>query len=144
MSQPIARFFALDVHKHYLVAGARNAQQEVVLRPRRVSLARFPQWASKTFQPTDPVVIEATTNARYVYDLVEPLGGRALVSHPSNVQLTAASLRQTDHADTPSLPPPPAAHIVPAATRDCSSDGGGGQLSANVGAHRGREIHHRS
>jgi transposase len=113
MSPPIDRFFALDVHKHYLVAGARNAQQEVVLRPRRVSLTRFPTWAAKTFRPTDAVVIEATTNAWYVYDLVQPLVGRAIVTHPYHVKLIAASLVKTDKIDTLTLTKLLAANIIP-------------------------------
>lgn len=33
-----SRFLAIDLHKHYLVVGGVNFRQEVVLKPRRISL----------------------------------------------------------------------------------------------------------
>ncbi len=39
------RFVALDVHRHYLVVGAVDAQQTVVLTPRRFGFAAFASWA---------------------------------------------------------------------------------------------------
>ncbi len=35
------RFVALDVHKRYVVVGAVNASQQIVLSPRRVDLDDF-------------------------------------------------------------------------------------------------------
>jgi len=90
MSQTIDRFVALDVHKHYVVAGAVNVQQEVVLRPRRVPFTRFAGWIARHLRPTDAVVIEATTNAWHVYDLVAPLVAQAVVAHAYRVKLIAA------------------------------------------------------
>lgn len=39
------RFVALDVHKHYVVVGAVNPSQQVVLSPRRVDLDDFLSWS---------------------------------------------------------------------------------------------------
>jgi hypothetical protein len=39
------RFVAWDVHKHYVVVGAVNAQQQVGLAPRRVELDDLADWA---------------------------------------------------------------------------------------------------
>lgn len=39
------RFVALDVHKHYVVVGAVNAQQQVVLAPRRIELDDLSNWS---------------------------------------------------------------------------------------------------
>ena len=41
------RFVALDVHKRYVVIGAVNAQQQIVLAPRRVESRRSP-WLEST------------------------------------------------------------------------------------------------
>ncbi len=60
--ETIQRFVALDVHEHYLV-GAVNAQQEVMLHPRRLSFVQFDGRAAWHLRPTDAVVLEATTNA---------------------------------------------------------------------------------
>ena len=59
-----------------------DGQQAVVLRPRRVSLVEFEGWAGKVLQPTDQVILEATSNAWYVYDLLEPLVQRIAVVNP--------------------------------------------------------------
>ena len=57
------RFLGVDLHKHYLVVGGVNAEQEVVLPPRRVNLENWLKWAVANLKPTDAVVLEATTNA---------------------------------------------------------------------------------
>jgi transposase len=82
MTDKQKRYVGLDVHKHYVMAGAVNAYQEVVLPPHKVSLAEFEGWAKKHLRSTDEVVLEATTNAWYLYDLLEPLVERVVVCHP--------------------------------------------------------------
>ena len=47
MINPQKRYVGLDVHKHYVMVGAVNAYQEMVLPPRKVSLAEFEGWAKK-------------------------------------------------------------------------------------------------
>jgi len=97
------RFIAIDIHKHYLMIGAIDAAKQVVLPPRRVELSRWPKWAHANLLPTDAVVIEATTNAWAIYDLLAPLVGRAVVVHPAKVKLIAASRVKTDKIDVLSL-----------------------------------------
>ncbi len=97
------RFVGLDVHKHYVMVGAVNAYQEMVLPPRKVSLAEFEGWARKHLRPTDEVVLEATTNAWYLHDLLEPLVARVVVCHPPQVKLIAAAVVKTDKKDTMTL-----------------------------------------
>jgi hypothetical protein len=60
MSYTQKRYVALDTHKLYVMVGAVNAAQEVVLPARKVSLAEFEAWAKKHLRPTDEVVLEAT------------------------------------------------------------------------------------
>jgi transposase len=100
MSKSDRRFIALDVHKAYIVVGAVNSQQEVVLPPRRVSCAQFESWAKKHLRPTDEIVLEATTNAWYVHDLLTPWVARVIVVHPYHVKLIASSMVKTDKVDT--------------------------------------------
>ena len=64
----ITRFVGLDLHKHFVVVTAVNAQQEVVLRPRKISLDDLPAWAEAYLGRADAVVLEATGNAWYVTD----------------------------------------------------------------------------
>jgi len=114
MAEKNQRFIGLDLHKTYIVAAAVNSQQEVVLRPVRISLAEFRDWARRQLRPTDAVVLEASTNAWFVYDLLEPLVVRAIVVHPYHVKLIAASMVKTDKIDTMVLAHLLAANILPA------------------------------
>ena len=65
---PFTRFIAIDMHKHYAVVGWVNAQQQVILPPRRVEIDELATWTQKYLLSTDEVVLEATTNAWTTYD----------------------------------------------------------------------------
>lgn len=98
-STPIERYLAVDLHKHYVVVGGVNAQQQVVLPPRRMELSAWPAWARKNLKPSDALVVEATTNAWDFYDQVKPLVGRAVVANAGKVKLIAAARVKTDKID---------------------------------------------
>ena len=108
------RYVALDVHKSYLMIGAVNSQQEVVLSPRRVPFLEFEDWVAKHLRSNDAVVLEATTNAWLVYDLLVPSVERVVVVHPYHVKLIAASMVKTDKIDTLVLARLLAANFLPA------------------------------
>jgi transposase len=114
MTDKQKRFVGLDVHKHYVMVGAVNRFQEMVLPPRKVSLVEFEGWAKKNLRPTDEVVLEATTNAWYIYDLLEPLVARVVVCHPPQVKLIAAAFVKTDKKDTMTLAKLLAVGMIPA------------------------------
>ena len=88
------------------MVAAVSAGQEVVLPPRRVPFSQFAGWISKHLQSTDQVVLEATTNAWYVHDLLEPSVARVVVAHPYRVKLIAAAAVKTDKKDTLALATP--------------------------------------
>jgi len=54
--------------------GGQNRHQEWTLRPRKVQVSRFRDWAEKNFQPGDAVVIETTGSVWDIYDIVAPPG----------------------------------------------------------------------
>ena len=114
MSNPVPRFVGLDVHKSYLMLAAVDAQQTVVLQPRRITLARIEEWATEHLLPTDAVVLEATTNSWYLYDILEPIVERVVVAHPYHVKLIASSFVKTDKRDTLALAHLLAANVIPA------------------------------
>lgn len=113
MTQSI-RYVGLDVHKYYVMVGAVDQTQQTVLPPRKVALADLQGWAEKYLQPTDHVVLEATTNAWYVHDLLEPLVERVVVAHPPQVKLIAAAMVKTDKKDTMTLAKLLAVNLIPA------------------------------
>lgn len=100
---PIERFIALDIHKHYVLVGGMNFQKEWVLRPRKVQMSRFAKWVQKNLNPTDAVVLESTSNAWEIYDLISPLVARTLVANPLKVGQIAGSKVKTDKLDVERL-----------------------------------------
>jgi transposase len=99
MSQPKAspnRFVGLDVHKHYLVAAAMDREQNEVLRPRRVSLARLDNLVRKTLTPQDAVILEMTTNTFQLHDDLQPHVFSITVVHPPHVALITRAQVMTD------------------------------------------------
>lgn len=118
------RFVAMDIHKRYVVVGAVDGEQAVVLRPRRVSIDELDEWAAAHLQPTDVVVLEASTNVWPIHDLLEPLVAHIVVVHPNHVKVIAASSVKTDKRDTLALARLLAANLLtsiwvpPAAVRE--------------------------
>jgi hypothetical protein len=81
-ARPPRRYVALDIHKHYCVVAGVDRDGRVLLQPVRVEHADLEEWLKKKLLSSDHVVIESTTNAWHVYDLLEPLAERVLVANP--------------------------------------------------------------
>ena len=79
------RYVALDIHKHYCVVAGVDRDGRVLLHPVRVEHAELEEWLKKKLRSSDHVVIESTTNAWHVYDLLEPLVEKVLVANPIKV-----------------------------------------------------------
>jgi len=107
------RYLALDIHKHYSIVAGVNFEGEVILEPVRVEHADLPGWLEKHIQATDYIVIESTTNAWYVYDLLEPLAEKVLVANPIKVKQIAQARVKTDIRDTLILARMLAANMIP-------------------------------
>ncbi|MBL7164212.1 MAG: transposase [Anaerolineales bacterium] len=112
-SIPIEPFIAIDIHKSYIMVGGKNAQQEWTLRPRNVRMSRFRDWAVKNLKPGDSVVVESTSNAWDIYDIVAPLVSKSVVAHPGKVRQIAEARVKTDKEDIKRLITLLIADIVP-------------------------------
>jgi len=110
---PIERYIAIDIHKHYVLIGGMNAQKAWVLRPRKVMMARFPEWVHKNLVGSDAVVIESTSNAWEIYDLIAPRVGKIVVANPLKVGQIAGAKVKTDKLDVERLVTLLIADIVP-------------------------------
>ena len=93
------RFVAFDVHKAYVLVAALDASLQVVLSPRRVRMDALPTWVAQFLHPTDRVVLEATTTAWTLYDLLEPIVAAVKVAHPLLVKLISSAKVKTDTRD---------------------------------------------
>lgn len=93
------RYLAIDLHKRYLMIGGLDAQQRVVMPPRKVDLHRWPAWAATHLTQADAVVVEATSNAWAIYDHLLPLVGRVVVADAFKIRQIAQSRVKTDKQD---------------------------------------------
>jgi len=93
------RYIALDIHKYYSVVAGVDRDGEEVLSPCRVEHADLEGWLAKHLLASDRVVIESTTNAWHVYDLLEPLVAEVLVANPIKVKQIANARVKTDKKD---------------------------------------------
>lgn len=107
------RYIALDIHKKYSVIGGVDRGGRVVLHAVRVEHADLEGWLKKNLRTTDHVVLESTTNAWHVYDLLEPLVERVVVANPAKVKQIANARVKTDVRDTFILARLLAANLVP-------------------------------
>ena len=93
------RYLAFDIHREYILVGGQDEDQNWVLTPRRVNIARFPEWAQKNLREGDIAVLETTTNVWETYDIVAPLVSRALVANASAVGEIVGARVKTDKED---------------------------------------------
>ncbi len=107
------RYVALDIHKHYCIIAAVDRDGRIVLHPVRVEHADLEGWLKKNMRASDHVVIESTTNAWHVYDLLEPCVERVVVANPIKVKQIAQARVKTDIRDTLILARLLAANLVP-------------------------------
>jgi len=108
------RYVALDIHKHYCVIAAVDSEGQVVLAAMRVEHQDLEEWGKKNLRGSDHVVIESTTNAWHVYDLLSPWVKRMVVANSFKVKQIANARVKTDVRDTLILARLLAANLVPA------------------------------
>ena len=107
------RYVALDIHKCYSVVAGVDREGKEILPACRVEHIDLEAWLPKHLLQTDRVVIESTTNAWHVYDLLEPLVAEVLVANPIKVKQIACARVKTDKKDTLILARLLAANLVP-------------------------------
>ena len=90
-----------------------DREGRVLLQPVRVEHADLEGWLKKNLLSGDQVVIESTTNAWHVYDLLAPLVERGVVANPIQVKQIAKARVKTDIRDTLILARLLAANLVP-------------------------------
>ena len=108
------RFVGLDVHKFSIMVAAVNKEQQILLRPRRVAIPEFVDWAQTHLLSTDLVVLEASVNAGPLYDQLAPLVASVTVAHPLLVKAISAAKVKTDARDSTTLARLLAAGLIPA------------------------------
>jgi transposase len=110
---PVQRYIAIDSHKHYVMIGGMNQEQQWTLRPRKVQMPRFRTWAAQNLKPGDAVVLETTSNVWDIYDIVAPLVSKTVVANAFKVRQIAEARVKTDKEDVRRLITLLIANIVP-------------------------------
>ena len=110
---PIERYIGIDSHKHYVMVGGMNAHREWSLRPRKVQMVRFRDWAAKNLKAGDAVVLETTANVWDINDIVAPLVSKTVVANAYKVRQIAEARVKTDKEDVKRLITLLIANIVP-------------------------------
>ncbi len=108
-----SRYIALNIHKYYSVVAGVDREGEEILSACRVEHVDLENWSIKHLLPTDEVVIESTTNAWHVYDLLEPRVGAVLVADPFKAGQIASARVKTGKQDALILARLLAANLVP-------------------------------
>lgn len=107
------RYIALDIHKHYAVVAAVDREGQSLLKPRKVTNEQLSDWATGHLFAEDRVVIESTTNAWHVYDLLAPLVDEVKVANPIRVKQIAEARTKTDKRGALILARLLAANLIP-------------------------------
>jgi transposase len=109
----LCRYIAMDIHKHYSVIAGVDRDGQELMEACRVEHEDLEKWLAKHLLSSDRVVIESTTNAWHVYDLLVPLVAKVLVANPIKVKQIACARVKTDKKDTMILARLLAANLVP-------------------------------
>lgn len=109
----IQRFVGLDVHKRSVTVGAVDHEQQIVLRPMRLSWGEFEPWRQSHLRPTDAVVLESTANAWHLYDQIRSTVASVTVANPLLIKWISSANIKTDGQDAIKLARLLAAGLVP-------------------------------
>jgi transposase len=93
----------MDIHKNYVMIAAVNREQQVIMQPHRVDMADLGQWVACHLSDQDEVMLEATTNAWPVVDLLRQHAGHVVVANPSKTKLIAEARIKNDKVDALAL-----------------------------------------
>jgi transposase len=95
----IPRYFGIDLHKNYVMVAAVDGDQQVVLHPTRVEMAHLADWAVDYLTKQDQVILEATSNAWPVVDLLRRYADEVVVANPYKTKLIAEARIKNDKVD---------------------------------------------
>lgn len=100
MSDVNVRFVGLDVHKRVIECCILAADGRVLKRERWALSREYLESVARTvLQPTDRVVLEATTNTWAVADVLRPFVAEVIVSNPMTTKAIASAKVKTDKVD---------------------------------------------
>jgi transposase len=97
-----SRFIGIDIHKKQ-ASFAMMDKEKNLLAQGIFLMSELAAWAKKNLTEEDAVVIEATGNSYYVYDLLAPYAGEVQIANPLAMHDRTRYRRKTDKADARNL-----------------------------------------
>lgn len=92
------RFIGIDIHKK-MANYAMVDKEKRLLSQGSFKMTDLALWAEKNLTQNDAVVIEATGNSYYVFDLISPYAGSVEIANPLAMHDRTRYRRKTDKAD---------------------------------------------
>jgi transposase len=99
----ITRNFGMDIHQVFAMIVAVDNRQQIVYPVRKVRMVDLESWAAQELTASDAVVIEVTTNAWHVVDVLGAYAGQVAVVNPYKTRLIAAAQIKNDKVDALAL-----------------------------------------
>jgi transposase len=93
----------MDIHQAFAMIVAVDSRQQIVYTVRKVHMQDLESWAAEELTPCDAVVIEVTTNAWHVVDVLGAYAGQVAVVNPYKTRLIAAAQIKNDKVDALAL-----------------------------------------
>lgn len=94
------RYVGMDVHKRIVIVCILSEVGKRLLQLRvRCTREALIEFAERSLEPDDHVVLEATTNTWAVVDLLTPYVNRVVVSNPMQTRAIASAKVKTDRID---------------------------------------------
>jgi hypothetical protein len=109
----IIRFFGVDLHKHFLYIAAVNSLQQIVLKPLKIPLENWPDWARDHLLPTDVLAVESITNPWDFYDGIVSLVAAVQIANAGKLPWITKTRVKTDKHDSIKLAKLCAAGLIP-------------------------------
>ena len=109
----ITRFFGVDLHKHFIYIAAVNSLQEIIFKPLKITLEKWPEWARDHLLPTDVVAVESTTNTWDFYDGIVALVAEFQIANAGKLPWITKTRVKTDKHDSIKLAKLCAAGLIP-------------------------------
>jgi transposase len=107
------RFFGVDLHKHFLFIAAVNSLQEIIFKPLKITLEKWPDWARDHLLPSDVIAVESTTNSWDFYDGIVGFVARVEIANAGKLPWIGLSRVKTDKLDAIKLAKLCAAGLIP-------------------------------
>jgi len=108
-------YYGIDIHRRYSVFTCMDEGGQVVRRGR---VANIPEELARAVAPSGGearVVLEATSNWGYIYDVLEPWVSEVVLAHPLRVKAISSAKVKTDRIDGDTLAHLLRADLIPAA-----------------------------